>query len=112
MSGIEVVNNREHRRFEAVVGGALAGFSEYELDDKRIIFTHTEVDDSYEGQGVGSVLVRGALDEVRLEGTHRVVPRCPFVKAFIDRHPDYADLMRGGNPAPAGGVGHSEGAND
>ena len=59
------------------------------------MFTHTEVDDRFEGQGVGSALARFALDDVRAEGTRRVVPRCPFIKGWIDKHPDYADLTRG-----------------
>jgi predicted GNAT family acetyltransferase len=76
------------------VDGELAGAAYYELDEKRIVFTHTEVDDRFEGHGVGSTLARFALDDVRAEGTHRVVPRCPFIKGWIDKHPDYADLTR------------------
>ena len=56
-----------------------------------MVFVHTEVDDAFEGQGVGSLLVRQALDSVRGEGL-RVVAQCPFVKAWIERHPEYADL--------------------
>ena len=46
-----------------------------------------------EGEGVGSSLVRGALDDVRSKGGHKVLARCPFVSSWIDRHPDYADLL-------------------
>ena len=57
-----------------------------------IVFTHTLVPPEIEGRGVGSKLIRGALDSARDQGL-RVVPQCPFVKAFIDRHPGYRDLL-------------------
>ncbi|MGI8457040.1 MAG: GNAT family N-acetyltransferase [Propionibacteriaceae bacterium] len=88
-----VVDNHASHRFEADVGGHLAGFAEYLSQPGRIVFTHTEVDPAYEGQGVGSALARCALDDVRAHSTLRVVPRCPFIKGWIERHPDYADLV-------------------
>ncbi len=69
----------------------MVAISTYRRYDDRIVFVHTEVDDAVEGQGVGSDLVRSALDSVREEGL-RVVAQCPFVKEWIGRHPDYADL--------------------
>ena len=93
-SDVTVRDNPGEGRFEAYVDGRLAGFSAYELSDGVITFTHTEVDDAFEGQGVGSALVRQELDAVRADGHLRVRPRCPFVRAWIDRHPDYADLTR------------------
>ena len=87
-------DNQAESRFEAHVDGELAGFSAYQLSDGVITFTHTEVDDAYEGQGVGSSLVRQALDAVRADGGLRVRPWCPFVRAWIESHPDYADLTR------------------
>jgi uncharacterized protein len=92
MSDIAVTDNPAESRFEARVEGRLAGFSAYQLSEGVITFTHTEVDDAYAGQGVGSTLVRQALDAVRSGGDLRVRPSCPFVRAWIDRHPDYADL--------------------
>lgn len=86
-TAVEVRDNTEERRFEAYVEGSLAGFSTYELNDKGISIMHTEVDDAFEGRGVGSVLVRAALDAVREEGL-RVVAECPFVKAYVERHPE------------------------
>lgn len=86
-------------RYEARIDGALAGFSEFQLSDDLIVFTHTEVDEQFEGQGVASEIVSFALDDVRARGTHRVVPRCPYVKAWIRRHPDYADLVQSAPPA-------------
>jgi predicted GNAT family acetyltransferase len=94
MSDVTVRDHPEESRFEAYVDGELAGFSVYELADGVIAFTHTEVDDAFEGHGVGSALVRRSLDAVRADGTRRVRPLCPFVRAWIDQHPDYADLTQ------------------
>ncbi|MHB8680973.1 MAG: GNAT family N-acetyltransferase [Acidimicrobiales bacterium] len=82
------------KRYEARVEGRVAGFAEYRLSPGRIVFTHTEVDPDFEGRGVGGALVRGALDDVRSRGL-AVVALCPFVKGWIDRHPDYGDLVAG-----------------
>lgn len=82
-------------RFEVVdESGVVAGFAAYRRHPDRIVFTHTVVDDAFEGRGVGSTLVRAALDAARDEGL-RVVPQCPFVRSFIERHPEYADLTSG-----------------
>lgn len=83
----------EQSRFEAVVDGEVAGFVLYRgKDDHQIELHHTEVDDAYEGRGVGSRLAAGALDSVRAMGL-RVVPTCPFIKRYIDRHGEYGDLV-------------------
>ena len=84
----------EASRYEARLGGELTGVTYYERDGSVVVFTHTEVDPAFEGQGVGGRLVRGALDDVRQRGG-RVVARCPFVHAWLDRHPDYQDLVTG-----------------
>jgi predicted GNAT family acetyltransferase len=57
------------------------------------VFTHTEVDPAFEGHGIGSALAAGALDDARRRGLV-VVPSCPFIRAYITRHPEYADLLR------------------
>ena len=93
MSDVQVTNNEAEKRYEARVDGRLAGSAYYDTADDLIVFTHTEVDDDYEGQGVGSALARAALDDVRADGRRKVVPRCPFIKGWIDRHPDYRDLL-------------------
>ena len=90
---VQTRNNESENRYEAWVGDELAGISEYRLRDGRITFTHTEVKDEWEGEGVGSELVRDALDDVRRQGTRKVVPACPFVKEWIADHPDYEDLL-------------------
>jgi predicted GNAT family acetyltransferase len=93
MSTREIIDNTEESRYEIVVDGRRAGFAEYRLrPENRIVFTHTEVDGAYEGQGVGGALARGALDDARARGL-AVVPMCPFIKGWIDKHPDYADLV-------------------
>jgi predicted GNAT family acetyltransferase len=90
---VQVTDNEAEQRFEVRVGGELAGSAYYETADDLIVFTHTEVDDAYEGHGVGSALARAALDAVRADGRRKVVARCPFIKGWIDRHPDYRDLL-------------------
>ena len=90
---IEVVDNPDEHRYEARdADGAVLGFSAYRRSGETVVFTHTEVDDDQEGKGVGSVLVRGALDDVRRAG-RKIRPLCPFVKAYVDRHEEYADLV-------------------
>ena len=94
MSDVEVRNNTAEHRYEAWLDGELAGFAVYQLADQAIVFTHTEVDDAFEGKGVGSALARGALDDVRAAGGREVVPQCPFIEGWIGKHPDYQDLVR------------------
>jgi len=88
-----VSDNAERHRFELTVAGDVAGFAEYRDRGNRRAFTHTVVDDAYEGQGLGSTLVRFVLDDARTRGL-AVLPFCPFVRSFIEHHPDeYVDLV-------------------
>jgi predicted GNAT family acetyltransferase len=90
----EVVNNAAHHRYELRHDGAVAGFVDYRFaGDNRIVMVHTEVDERFEGHGIGSLLAKGALDDARAHGW-QVVPRCPFIAEYIRHHPDYADLVR------------------
>ena len=92
---LTVRDNPEENRFEAVdESGVVAGVSAYRRYEDRIVFVHTEVDDAFEGRGVGSTLVEKSLDAVRGEGL-RVVAQCPFVKSYLEDHPEYADLTAG-----------------
>jgi predicted GNAT family acetyltransferase len=93
MATIETRDNAAASRYEAYVDGELAGFAEYTLSIGTITFTHTEVMDAFEGQGIGSALARFAIDDVRAEGGRRVKPVCPFFAEWISRHPDYQDLV-------------------
>ena len=88
----EVVDNRAHHRYELTVDGHVAT-TYYKIADDVITFIHTEVPPELGGRGIGSQLVKGALDQVRAEGL-KVVAQCPFVTAYIDKHPDYADLLK------------------
>jgi predicted GNAT family acetyltransferase len=90
---VEIQNNVEKKRYEAWLGDELAGFATYARRNGVIRFIHTEVDDEFEGHGVGSTLARGALDDVRRDGSRRVIASCPFIKKWIEEHPDYQDLL-------------------
>jgi predicted GNAT family acetyltransferase len=88
----EVVDRPEAHRFEVLLDGEVAGFADYQLSPGEILFTHTEIDEAYEGMGLGSVLVRHALDDARARGL-AVLPMCPFVRGWIGKHEDYLDLV-------------------
>jgi predicted GNAT family acetyltransferase len=88
----EVTDNAAESRYEIRADGKLAGFSAYRGRPDALAFTHTEIFNEFEGQGVGSKLVGDMLDDVREQGLG-VLPLCPFVKAFIERHPEYVDLV-------------------
>ena len=92
MSTIDVRDNPDAGQFEIVVDGNVAGFTQYEKRDGATVFVHTEIDDAYEGQGLASKLVRGALDAVR-GWNEPVVAECSYVAGWIDKHPEYQDLL-------------------
>jgi uncharacterized protein len=92
-----VRDNAEQHRYEILVGGEPAGFAEYHSQPGLVTVTHTEVDPAFEGQGLGSQLVRGLLDDLRARDA-KVLPVCPFVRAYLRRHPEYADLVWGPGP--------------
>ncbi|MGI8760357.1 MAG: GNAT family N-acetyltransferase [Jatrophihabitantaceae bacterium] len=92
--GTSVTENREQHRFEIRVDGALAGFATFRLDGGTVTFPHTEIEDRFGGQGLGSTLVRAALDDARDRGW-TVVAQCPFVGRFIEDNPEYQDLVAG-----------------
>ena len=79
--------------YEARIDGELVGISQYELTADTIVFLHTVVAEEYEGQGVGSAIARYALDDARARGL-QVRPLCPFIRGWMERHPEYADLVR------------------
>ncbi|WP_129838718.1 GNAT family N-acetyltransferase [Streptomyces sp. RFCAC02] len=90
---ITVTDNGAARRFEARDGDTVAGFADYLRDDRQVIYPHTQVDHAYEGRGVGSALARAALDDARERGL-TAIAACPFIAAWLDRHPEYADTAR------------------
>jgi uncharacterized protein len=87
----EVFDVPDRQRYEIVRDGVTLGYAAYQKTVELIVFTHTEVDPSLEGQGIGGRLVQGALDHVRTLGL-AVLPICPFVHGWMVRHPAYADL--------------------
>jgi predicted GNAT family acetyltransferase len=87
----EIRDNTARRRLELDVGGYIA-FTEYRRVDDVLTLNHTEVPKQLSGRGIGSTLARGALDWARARRL-RVVPRCPFIKNYIDKHAEYADLL-------------------
>ena len=87
-----VRDNTALNRFELDVDGRQA-VSYYRLAPGVITFVHTEVPQALSGHGVGSKLIRGALEMVRAQGL-KVVPQCPFVSAYMGKHPEYSDLLR------------------
>lgn len=84
--------NGELSRYEVSLGGELAGFLDYADTGSVVELPHTEINPGYEGRGLGSGLVRFALDDIAAGG-RSVVPQCPFVADWIQRHPDYAHLI-------------------
>ena len=87
-----VVDVPERSRFEVLVDGEIAGFTEYRRRPGLIAFIHTLIDPRFEGQGLGSQLVRTALSEARSDRLS-VLPFCPFVRSYIAGHTEYLDLV-------------------
>ena len=85
-----VRDNKNLNRFELEAEGHIA-FSAYERSAGLVTITHTEVPKELGGRGIGTALARGLLDLIRVEGV-KVKPLCPFVKAFIEKNPEYAGL--------------------
>ncbi len=92
MSEPVVADDPEQSRYEIRVGEQLVGIAAYTRTGDRWTFTHTSVDPGEGRSGLGGRLVRAALDDVRASGG-TVVPQCPFVAGWIDRHPEYRDLV-------------------
>jgi predicted GNAT family acetyltransferase len=92
LTELTVADNSEAQRYEARFGSELIGIVGYRLEPGEITLIHTEVDPAFEGQGVASRLVAGALDDIRRRDLS-LVPVCPFVQSFLRRHLEYADLV-------------------
>ena len=87
-----VRDNPELQRYEALVDGELAGSLFYRAREDELVLVHTEVEEPFEGHGIGSRLIAATLDDIRARGL-RMRPFCPFVKAYLERHPEYDDLI-------------------
>jgi uncharacterized protein len=101
---VTVLDNKERKRYEARIGGALAGILAYTVQDGVAVMPHTVVEPQFEGRGIGGKLAKAALDDVRERGLKvalddvrerglKVAPRCWFVAAYIEKHPEYTDLV-------------------
>ena len=101
-----VVDNPAESRYELWLGDALVGRSEYRPAGGSVIVSHTEIDEGHEGEGLGGTLVAATLEGIRESG-RTVIPVCPFTMAYLQRHPELADVvdpsLRGQYARPAGG---------
>lgn len=91
---MNVLNNERKSRFEVEVDGQM-GVADYRLRGDRIEFTHTEVPPSLRGEGVAQALAREGLEHARREGLE-VVPTCQFIRGYIEKHPEYRELVADG----------------
>jgi predicted GNAT family acetyltransferase len=89
---LDIRDNPEKHRFEADLGDGSMALAEYTLPDGKIIFTHTEVPPAHEGQGIGSELIRFALDAARERGL-KVMPACAFFASYMKKHAEVQDLL-------------------
>jgi hypothetical protein len=95
--GLRIVDEPGRRRYEARLADDVVGFVEYRVAGGRRILFHTEVDPSMEGRGIGGRLVAGVLDDIRARGL-RISVKCPFVAAYLERHPEQRDLVADPRP--------------
>jgi uncharacterized protein len=94
-----VADNPQASRYELWLGTTRAGLIQYRAGPGAILLVHTEIDPAFKGQGLGERLVAAALEDLRARGL-KLVPLCPFVRAYLRRHPDQADLVAGDPDAP------------
>ena len=93
LSKVEVVHNAAQKRFEIQLGDQIA-MVKYILGSSEIIFTHTEVPEAFEGQGVASKIAKVAVEYAKAQGL-RIRPMCPYMSAYIQRHPEYHSITAG-----------------
>lgn len=99
---VTVTRNPDRRRYEASTGGTgVAGFVDYQETSELVVLTHTEVDPSFEGLGVGSAMAQAALDDIRKRGLKALVI-CPFILSWLRRHHEYIDVLFNAPPAKVG----------
>jgi uncharacterized protein len=94
-----VADNPRASRYELWLGATRAGLIQYRAKPGTILLVHTEVDPAFAGQGLGERLVAAVLADLRARGL-KLVPLCPFVRAYLRRHPDQADLVAGDPAVP------------
>ncbi|HVV19982.1 MAG TPA: GNAT family N-acetyltransferase [Pseudonocardiaceae bacterium] len=89
---VTVTDVPERNRFEMRDGDTLVGLAEYHLYHDEVAILHTEIGDEFGGRGLGGQLVQAVMDDARAKG-RKVLPYCPFTRAWLRKHPDYADLV-------------------
>lgn len=89
---LEFDHDPETHQYLVTLDGSPVGLIDYTLADGVADFTHTEVNPETQGQGIAGQLTRYALDDVRAQGW-RLIPTCPYTRSWVDRHPEYADLL-------------------
>ena len=89
----ELKHNEAQSRYELLMGERVAGHADYRKQGDVFVFTHTEIDQAFEGQGLGSKIAAFALGDVQKRGA-KADPRCPFIAKYIDKHPEYAALVQ------------------
>src|SRR6476619_2237353 len=98
---IRWVDDSNKQRYELLLDDVRAGLTTYMIGPGEITFLHTEIEPEYQRRGLASWLAAAVLDDARRR--HLVVhPRCPFIRAYIVRHPEYADLVAPGFDLRAG----------
>ena len=91
-TGAPVTVTKESDKFTIAVDGNPAGLTAYADQDNQRVFPHTEVDDAFEGRGLATIVIGEALAQTKAEGL-RIVPMCPTVAAYVEKHPEYADIV-------------------
>jgi hypothetical protein len=89
---LTIADRPDANRYEARLGDMLAGFVDYRLVRRRRILIHTEVPTAFGGRGIGAALARHVLEDARATGI-QVTVKCPFIGAYLRRHPEYADVV-------------------
>jgi predicted GNAT family acetyltransferase len=89
---LELVNNVDAGQYEILLDGRRVGLASYYERGGSIVIPHTETSPEFGGRGFASKLVRFSLDDIRAQG-RTVVPACPFVASYLDKHPEYQDLL-------------------
>ena len=91
-TGAPATVRKEADRFTVAVEGKPVGLTEFVDRGEQRVFPHTQVDDAFEGRGLASIVIGEALAQTKAEGL-RIVPVCPAVAAYVEKHPEYADVV-------------------
>ena len=86
-----VVDNADEQRYELWVGDARVGVIEYEQRPGIVVLIHTEIAPAFEGRGLATRVIAGAIEDIRARGL-KMVPVCSFVRAHLRRHPEDEDV--------------------